>query len=128
MFSWQDEVYLLQSRPITSIFVWSNNEISTEFDSPFTTDSVTMFYNVKLDHTISYVKLSEQNEVMSYDFREVYPYPMHPLSLTLDFFSTNQLMHLSNEDLTDIYSKKNLLFTNFNMCLSVDRVSLTKVW
>lgn len=43
----QDQIYLLQSRPITSIFAWSNDEITREFDSPFTNDDVVMFYNVK---------------------------------------------------------------------------------
>lgn len=46
---WQDCIYLLQSRPITSIFAWTNDEITREFDTPFTCDDVVMFYNVKLD-------------------------------------------------------------------------------
>lgn len=66
------------------------------------------------------------NTVMSY-FREVYPFPTHPLSLTLNFFPTYELVNSAKEDLTEIYSKKNVFFTHFNICVSVNPVSLTKV-
>ncbi|XP_026822720.1 uncharacterized protein LOC113560827 [Rhopalosiphum maidis] len=93
----EDQIYLLQSRPITSIFAWSNDEITREFDTPFTSDDVVMFYNVK----------------------EVYPNPMHTLSLTLDFFSTFPLFKLTEKELTDIYCNKQLSYTHNNMCLNV---------
>ncbi|XP_060861181.1 uncharacterized protein LOC132938394 isoform X3 [Metopolophium dirhodum] len=93
----EDRVYLLQSRPITSIFAWSNDEITREFDSPFTSDDVVMFYNVK----------------------EVYPNPMHTLSLTLDFFSTYPLFKLTEGEPTEIYRNKQLSYTHNNMCLNV---------
>ncbi|CAI6346497.1 unnamed protein product [Macrosiphum euphorbiae] len=93
----EDQVYLLQSRPITSIFAWSNDEITREFDSPFTSDDVVMFYNVK----------------------EVYPNPMHTLSLTLDFFSMYPLFKLTEGEPTEIYRNKQLSYTHNNMCLNV---------
>ncbi|XP_016663303.2 uncharacterized protein LOC100569517 [Acyrthosiphon pisum] len=93
----EDRLYLLQSRPITSIFAWSNDEITREFDSPFTSDDVVMFYNVK----------------------EVYPNPMHTLSLTLDFFSTYPLFKLTEGEPTEIYRNKQLSYTHNNMCLNV---------
>ncbi|XP_022162684.1 uncharacterized protein LOC111028371 isoform X1 [Myzus persicae] len=93
----EDRVYLLQSRPITSIFAWSNDEITHEFDTPFTSDDVIMFYNVK----------------------EVYPNPMHTLSLTLDFFPMYPLFKLTEGEPTEIYRNKQLSYTHNNMCLNV---------
>ncbi|XP_025408161.1 uncharacterized protein LOC112681979 [Sipha flava] len=96
----EDRVYLLQSRPITSIFAWTNDEITREFDTPFTCDDVVMFYNVK----------------------EVYPNPMHPLSLTLDFFSMYPLFKLTVREPTEIYRNKQLFYTHYNLCLNVCQI------
>uniref|UniRef100_A0A2H8TRJ0 Putative phosphoenolpyruvate synthase n=1 Tax=Melanaphis sacchari TaxID=742174 RepID=A0A2H8TRJ0_9HEMI len=93
----EDQVYLLQTRPITSIFTWTNDEITREFDSAFTSDDVVMFYNVK----------------------EVYPNPMHTLSSTLDFFSTYPLFKLTETEPTDIYCNKQMCHTHNHICLNV---------
>ncbi|VVC45766.1 ATP-grasp fold, subdomain 1,PEP-utilising enzyme, mobile domain,Pyruvate phosphate dikinase [Cinara cedri] len=93
----EDRIYLLQSRPITSIFAWNNDEIAREFDTPFMDDDVAMFYNVK----------------------EVYPNPVHPLSLTLDFFSAYPLFKIIEGEPTDIYRSKQLCYTHYNLCLNV---------
>ncbi|CAH1725995.1 unnamed protein product [Aphis gossypii] len=96
----EDQVYLLQSRPITSIFAWNNDEISREFDTPFTSDDVVMFYNAK----------------------EVYPKPMHTLSLTLDLFSMYPLFKLTEKEPTDIYCNKQLNYTHNNICFNVCQI------
>lgn len=56
------------------------------------------------------------------NFREVYPNPMHPLSLTLDFFSSYPLFKLNEGELTDIYRNKPLFFSQYNLCLNVCQV------
>ncbi|XP_050419567.1 uncharacterized protein LOC126832726 isoform X2 [Adelges cooleyi] len=96
----RDRIYLVQCRPITSIFAWQTSEIVREFDSPFASDDVTMFYNS----------------------RDGFPNAVHPLSLTLDFFSLFPLLKLTEGDPTDFYRSKQLLYTSFNCCLNVCQI------
>jgi len=58
------------------------------------------------------------------NFREVYPNPMHTLSLTLDFFSSYPLFKLTETEPTEIYRNKQLSYTHNNMCLNVCQVSI----
>ncbi|XP_050541906.1 prodigiosin synthesizing transferase PigC-like isoform X3 [Daktulosphaira vitifoliae] len=91
------DIFLLQLRPITSIFAWSDNEILHEFDSPFSCKDVSVFYNTK----------------------DVFPGALHPLSLTLDFFSLLPSLGLAKNDPTDIYNGKQQFNINFNCCLNL---------